>query len=62
MCPNGQPLHLTRMEYKAEKAEYQADAAACNACPLKAECPPSPYGRHVHRSFHVDELERVKGY
>lgn len=27
ICPNGQPLHLSRMEYKAEKAEYQADAA-----------------------------------
>ncbi|MDQ6661763.1 MAG: IS1182 family transposase [Chloroflexota bacterium] len=62
ICPNGQPLYLTRMEYKAEKAEYQADAAACNACPLKAECTPSPYGRQVHRSFHADYLERVKGY
>ncbi len=62
ICPNGQPLHLSRMEYKAEKAEYQADAATCNACPLKAECTPSPYGRQVHRSFHVDYLERVKGY
>lgn len=61
ICPNGQPLHLTRMEYKAEKAEYQADAATCNACPPKAQCPPSPYGRQVHRSFHADYLERVKG-
>jgi hypothetical protein len=32
------------------------------ACPLKAECTPSPYGRQVHRSFHADYLERVKGY
>ncbi len=61
-CPAGQPLHLTRMEYQAEKAEYQADAATCNACPLKAECTPSPSGRQVHRSFHADYLERVKGY
>jgi len=50
------------MEYTAEKAEYQADAATCNACPLKAECTPSPYGRQVHRSFHADYLERVKSY
>jgi hypothetical protein len=35
ICPNGQPLHLSRMEYQAEKAEYRADAAACNACPRK---------------------------
>lgn len=41
ICPTGQPLHLSRMEYKAEKAEYQADAATCNACPLKAECTPT---------------------
>ncbi len=40
ICPADQPLHLSRMEYKAEKAEYQADAATCNACPLKAECTP----------------------
>lgn len=62
ICPDGQLLHLTRMEYKAEKAEYQADAATCNACPLKAQCTPSPSGRQVHRSFHADYLERVKGY
>jgi transposase len=62
ICPAGQSLHLSRMEYKAEKAEYQADAATCNACPLKAQCTPSPYGRQVHRSFHADYLERVKGY
>jgi Transposase DDE domain len=34
ICPNGQPLHLSRMEYKAEKAEYQADAATCAGRPL----------------------------
>src|SRR5262249_38993749 len=27
ICPAGQPLHLARMEYKAEKAEYRVDAA-----------------------------------
>jgi len=26
ICPNGQPLHLTRMEYKAEKAGRQEEA------------------------------------
>ena len=62
ICPNNQPLHLSRMEYTAEKAEYQADAATCTACPLKAECTPSPSGRQVHRSFHASYLERVKGY
>ena len=62
MCPADHPLHLFRREYTAEKAEYRADAATCNACPLKAECTPSPSGRQVHRSFHADYLERVQGY
>ncbi len=62
ICPNGQPLRLTRIESKAEKAEYTADAATCNACPLKVHCTPSNHGRQVHRSFHAAYLERVKGY
>src|SRR6266568_1906682 len=62
ICPNGQPLHLSRMEYQAEKAEYRAEAVACNACPLKAQCTPSDAGRQVHRSFHAGYLERVRGY
>ena len=62
ICPNDQLLHLSRMEYKAEKAEYSADAATCNACPLKAQCTPSDQGRQVHRSFHANYLERVRHY
>ncbi|EFH89035.1 IS1182 family transposase [Ktedonobacter racemifer] len=62
VCPNGQLLHLSRMEYKAEKVEYRAEAATCNACPLKAQCTPSNHGRQVHRSFHANYLERVRGY
>jgi hypothetical protein len=61
-CPNGQLLHLTRMEYSGQKAEYSADAATCNACPLKAQCTPSDQGRQVHRSFHANYLERVRSY
>ncbi len=34
ICPNGQLLHLTRMEYTGQKAEYNADPATCNACLL----------------------------
>ncbi len=62
ICPNGQLLHLTRMEYTGQKAEYSADAATCNACPLKAQCTPSDQGRQVHRSFHASYLERVRSY
>jgi hypothetical protein len=62
LCPQGQPLVPFRIEYQAEKVEYRADAATCNACPLKAECTPSQHGRQVHRSFHASYLERVRGY
>ena len=41
---------------------YQAPAAACNACPLKAECTTSTKGRQVKRSFDEAYLERVRGY
>ena len=41
---------------------YRADAATCNACPLKARCTESSRGRIVHRSLHADYLEQVRGY
>ena len=41
---------------------YRASPDPCNACPVKAECTESPNGRSVHRSFHAEYLERVKGY
>jgi hypothetical protein len=61
-CPQGQLLRPFRWEYKAEKVEYRASSATCNACPLKAQCTPSNSGRQVHRSFHAAYLERVKNY
>jgi transposase len=62
LCPQGQPLLPFRREYSAQKVEYRAEAATCNACPFKAQCTHSPSGRQVHRSFHANYLERVKGY
>ena len=61
-CPEGAILHPSRIEWKAEKTEYRADAGICNACPLKAKCTPSDAGRQVHRSFHAEAMERVKAY
>jgi transposase len=62
VCPQGTRLHPCRRELKAEKVEYRAEAAICNACPRKAECTPSDQGGSVHRSFHADYLDRVRGY
>jgi hypothetical protein len=62
LCPQGQPLLPSRIEYKEQKVEYSADAATCNACPCKAQCTSSDRGRQLHRSFSADYLERVRGY
>lgn len=61
-CPQEQLLRPFRTEHKAEKVEYRAEAATCNACPLKAQCTSSDQGRQLNRSFHASYLERVKGY
>lgn len=62
VCPQGQLLRRYRTEYTAQKVEYHADPASCNACPAKAACTPSDHGRAVHR--HVEEayLDRVRAY
>jgi transposase len=61
-CPDGAVLTRSRIEWKAEKTEYRAEAAVCNACALKARCTPSDQGRQLHRSFHAAAMEKVKGY
>jgi len=62
VCPEGALLRPFRRELKAEKVEYRADAAICNACLRKVDCTPSDQGRSVHRSFHAEYLDRVRGY
>lgn len=61
-CPQGQVLLRRCTEYEAEKVKYRADAAICQACPVKPACTPGTQGRIVHRSFHVAVQERVRAY
>jgi hypothetical protein len=61
-CPQGQPLPRHKTKYTEEEVLYRADAATCNACPVKAACTAGNHGRIVHRSFYEDYLERVRGY
>jgi transposase len=64
-CPQGQALKLKgvqnrpRSRQRTERLElYQAEAATCVACPLKALCcPKSRSGRHLHRSEHEGLIE-----
>lgn len=41
---------------------YRAEAATCNACPLKAQCTPGKRGRKLERSLDEEYLDRVRGY
>ena len=61
-CPGGQELRFRKHKYTERTRVYQAPAAACNACPLKAQCTTSAKGRQVKRSFDEAYLERVRGY
>jgi transposase len=61
-CPQLHPLKRETAKYSEEVVVYRADAATCNACPVKARCTESKHGRIVHRSFYADYLERVHGY
>ena len=61
-CPQGRPLARRTAKYADEAVVYRADAATCNACPLKARCTASDAGRQVCRSFHADYLDRVRAY
>ena len=62
VCPQGQALPRAGAKYAERVVRYQAPAAVCNACPVKAACTPSPHGRLVHRSFDEAYLDRVRAY
>jgi transposase len=59
-CPHGALLHLEKHRYTERTKEYRADAATCNACPLKAHCTDSERGRSLRRSFDEESRERVR--
>ncbi len=44
-CPEGNPLRRRTAKYEDEVVVYRADAATCNACPVKGACTASPRGR-----------------
>jgi transposase len=61
-CPEGHSLQRERVKPTEGVIVYRADAATCNACPLKSKCTESSHGRIVQRSLHADYLEKVRGY
>jgi Transposase DDE domain len=62
ICPNNALLPLHTHAYNEREKRYQAEAATCNACPLKAQCTTSDQGRVLKRSFDEEYLEQVRAY
>ena len=61
-CPQEQPLPRYTAKHTEGGVMYRADAATCNACPVKAACTPSTRGRSLRRSIYTPYLERVRAY
>jgi len=61
-CPQGAQLPVVGRVPSERTIRYQAPAAICNACPLKARCTTSAHGRYLYRSFDEAYLERVRAY
>jgi transposase len=61
-CPEGQLLPRRKTKDTEEEVVYRANAAICNACPVKPQCTASDRGRMVHRSFYEQYLDTVRGY
>ena len=61
-CPQDHELRRSHAKYTEGVVVYQADAATCNACPLKAACTESNQGRQVRRSLYAEYLDRVRAY
>jgi hypothetical protein len=51
-----------KTKYTEAEVMYRADAATCNACPVKTHCTASDHGRIIHRSFDANYLDKVRGY
>jgi transposase len=61
-CPGDETLRFCTHKFTDRVRVYQAPAATCNACALKARCTDSTIGRQVKRSFDEAYLDRVRGY
>jgi transposase len=62
ICPNKAVLRLHTSSPAEHARRYQAEAATCNACPLKAQCTPGTSGRSISRNFAEEYFERVRSY
>jgi hypothetical protein len=63
ICPHYAVLRLAKTPVEDGQARrYHATAGTCNACPLKAQCPPGHTGRSVVRNEAEEVFDRVRSY
>ena len=61
-CPGNEALRFVSQCDRTRRQIYEAPAAACRACGLRARCTTSPRGRRVGRNLDEDALDRVRSY
>ena len=61
-CPEEHALRRHAWHSTERAFIYRAEAATCNACPVKEACTTGQQGRTLRRSIFTDYLERVRGY
>jgi IS5 family transposase len=61
-CPGDATLRFRKHKHTERVRVYQAPAATCNACALKAQCTESTNGRQVRRNVDEAYLDRVRRY
>jgi hypothetical protein len=61
-CPGGATLRFLSPCVTTQRRIYEAPAAACHACALRAQCTTSKRGRRIGRSLEADKLDRVRSY
>jgi transposase len=61
-CLGGAVLRFLSPSIATHRRIYQAPAATCQTCALRAQCTTSPRGRRISRSLDETCLDRVRGY
>jgi hypothetical protein len=61
-CPGNETLRFLSLCETTRRRVYEAPAAACRVCRLRAQCTTSARGRRVGRNLDEDYLDRVRGY
>src|SRR5215211_7422833 len=61
-CLGGAVLRFLSHSTATHRRIYQASAAICKTCALRAQCTTSPRGRRISRSLDETCLDQVRGY